>query len=799
MNVLKFTQSDMLEYIRNFNPTEYRYGIKKDDPRYYEVICYDKDNKPINLKKRNYSNMIKNTALIYNGFEKAAVYSDIYKNVLDKFILSYLQIPGLSSLYDEQYMEFEWNMHSNLDFDKHTNSYYRDHFVHEVRNMYMMLKLLEDEYISYNVRRVLTTVDKSKVSQYCMNQFAKWRNSETNHELRNKIISWHNIDGGDNKEEADACLKNYFFDYVTRASSIIACLFHDIGYPIAYYLSIKNRIINFIPSVYSIMGDNNFDFNYINSILSESVLFQFVGKDEIQKKFCQNDHGAISAILVGIFFYKTGAVNALPIEQRTAAELGILAMYNHTLKFLSCNPKAKTHYYRMNFALNPISYLLRLCDDIQEWEREYFYIASVSNLLYCQKCQTPLRKIQINCKDYYEKYDLKLNWDKLNETEVSKIKQKEQFTHHSVYWCDCCAKEVKNGGAIFVKRDDFSRRKLIEIKACESVAVTFTPKTLSSPGDIEIDLRYNPYKLLRMCVMQLSFFKYRIKEIVSLKKYVEGQSFLKNGKGYSYIYIKHNLTCNPMLLKMFILRDFFGAVQKYKALRDSSADSEGKLEHIKSIWKDYDDIECWMDYTKRLDNYYQAEISYMAEEIGINNKLVNDISENLSCSIIKIFYGQSRNNGSTDFTDIFTFNCKQYIKLLAYEYLCQKNKIHKSESKEDKIEIVYEPDLSWVENGVNKSIAGDDIRAVLYNDAVKQLKNAYAHGVSEQLGTKKYNNYLKEDDKIYYDVKEYCSTDAPLNMPDKIGERLTYYTDNYIFEKISYLTEILNGIINDEK
>lgn len=760
----------MLNYIYSFNPTLTRYNMERSNSNYERAVQYDADNKPINLKKHNYSDMINNTALVYNDYNKAVEYSNIYKTVLDKFILGYLQIPGLSSLYDEHYMEFEWNMHSDMDFEKHTNSYYRDHFVHEIRNMYMMLKMLEDDYISYNVKRSFINSDRSKVAQYYKHQYIRWKRSIENHSLEDFLFSL--IGKSPTNEQKEECLENYFFGYISKATSIFACLFHDIGYPISYYLSIKNRIINFIPAVYSIMGDNNFDFSYINSILSESVLFQFVGKDEIYKKFGQNDHGTISAILIGIFFYKTGTIKSLPIEQQTVIELGILAMYNHTLKFSNCYPKEETKYFRMNFALNPISYLLRLCDDVQEWDREYFNIAPVSNLLYCQKCHTPLRKAKIGYKKYYERYGLDLNLEKLDKRIQIKKEKKEKY---SLYWCDCNRKANSDCDAAFMKHDDFSRRKIIEIKPCDSVVVTFNQGKYGNNGNMEIDIKYNPYKLLRMCLIQLDFFDHRIKEIISIKKYVEGQSFVKGKKGYHCIYVKHNVSCNPMLLKMFILRDFFEAIQKYG--NDEKCTEKEKL--IKKVWNNYDNFKnCIFELIKLFNKMIEED-----EHIDINN-LPDEIKEQiaqLSEKIVKECYVASSNKKITDFSAVFKYNCEQYINLWIYECLQQKGK---SKSKSFTIDFI------------DDSIACNDVRTILYKGAIAQLKNTYIPGEMAQIGTKEYNNYLKEDDSMIYHIKEYCNPEAPLNLPDMMEEKLTYYTDKSIFEKISYLTEIINDIFD---
>jgi hypothetical protein len=55
--------------------------------------------------------------------------------------------------------------------------------------------------------------------------------------------------------------------------------------------------------------------------------------------------------------------------------MSAVAIYKHTDKFTDAN--------RMVFGLDPISYLLRICDDMQEWQRFMVLIEDTHNYLMC--------------------------------------------------------------------------------------------------------------------------------------------------------------------------------------------------------------------------------------------------------------------------------------------------------------------------------------------------------------------------------------------------------------------------------
>lgn len=743
MREIVFNKDEMQKFIDGFDPAAKKYEIDSSSCNYLKVIEYDELCKSINLKKSRIHDMIHNTNLIYGNFQQSIDYGLIYENVLNKFLLNFVCIPNLGSLYDTQYMDFEWNMHSNLDFKKHMNSYYRDHFIHQVRNMFMVLSLVDDKYIYHNIKKALTSSTRSKVTQYFNNRLNAWINNIENNRRLKDILDDISREKSNSQNEY---YKQFFSNYVIRASLIISCLFHDIGYPVAHYLSVKERLINFIPAVYSVMGDNNFDFNYIYSILSESVLFQFVGKEDIYRRFNQNDHGTISAILVGIFFYKTGLIHSLSVEKQTAVELGMLAIYNHTLALKHSNPKAKTDYIKMQFTLNPISYMLRWCDDMQEWDREYFEIASVSNLLFCPKCKMPLRKVRMTPSKYFEENNI--NWRK----EYAKKMDQDSALFRSFFSYRCMCNNNDNEYS-FTKRDDFNRRRLIQIKACDNVVIKMNDD--SGEGSLLIDFQYNLYKLLRLSNIHPSFIRVRQKEITAIKKFVEGQRFLDGQRGYRCIRINHNLLSNPILLKMLILKEFLDTTNDH--IRRSEDDSPfSNYTLLKEIGEVYDAIS---------SKTYKNKLKDFTDDFS---KLLN--------KIIQLCYG--KNHISSDL-GIIKYNCKKYIALMACSKICL------NEQNAENKEIVCKAFKRTF-----SEFKQDDIRKILVNDAFEQIKTSLdCDDCSKNVANGKY---------LFTVVSDYCDSQNEINSIKPDGEKLTYYTDLYLFEQLSYLTELLKKASSDD-
>ena len=187
--------------------------------------------------------------------------------------------------------------------------------------------------------------------------------------------------------------------------------------------------------------------------------------------------------------------------------------------------------YRPCFSLNPISYLLRICDDLQEWERIYFVVSNKSNIVICNKCKTPIigyreekagelvSRYRCNCQFMFKK-----NTAKQSDNRAS----------------DCYIQA-------FDGSSKFSYRRIYNVSVCDIVSLE---GSMESDKKLLFRLHYDPYKLLHVAYQNGTYAKYRISELNSLKRLFECQ------KGIPAIYLDYFVTSNPIHIKVKILEEY---------------------------------------------------------------------------------------------------------------------------------------------------------------------------------------------------------------------------------------------------
>lgn len=300
--------------------------------------------------------------------------------------------------------------------------------------------------------------------------------------------------------------------------------------------------------------------------------------EEIQTRVYQSsiDHGTLSAIAFLLHFYENGVIFRLPTYKAAAVELAALAIYNHTNVYAISGFDKKADDSRPRFTTNPISYLLRVCDDLQEWDRVYFEISARSNLITCSHCHTPIVGQRINDPN-------------------------GGGTMHR-YVCNCFSREdAKALKGHFSRAFDgtlaFPYRRLYNIQVCDWVAVDSHEDDLKTAKDIFLRLHYDPYKLLHIAYISPSYARYRIDELNRLKPLLAHQLKLPN------MWLDYFVTANPILLKTRLLEEYFeGLTTQGKSVRKNISnllepDDDSQLEtavgslmwHLTRILRRWDD------------------------------------------------------------------------------------------------------------------------------------------------------------------------------------------------------------------
>ncbi len=429
---------------------------------------------------------------------------EIIKAASEKFLGEYVQIDGIGQLFRSSYFYFEWMMHLEYSKKEHDYTYYRDHYIHQVRNMYEMFMFL----------------DKLKYEELCRNLYESLNNKVG--ELIRESVRKELHCGSEEWEEAWELMnlaqeekERMLYGYLFHTAAILAALLHDIGYPIAYIGRTVRELGEFVPFSHLFVQEVE-TISTIHSVLQDSLLYRVAGHKEVAKRVGAKDHGALSAVILLYKYYDSGKITDLSPIRRAAVELAALMIYNHTLKYRNLGEKGEN--YKNIFRENPMSFLFRLCDDLQEWNRVYFEISRRSNFFVCGNCLMPLTRSP--------------------EEKRGSLKARERG-----YSCWCGENQGRN-------TTTFAYRRLINVDACTYVEVEADMETESGRGHQIIRVVYDKARLLQIAAYNSSFAMKRGEGIWEIKKMLERQPKFPD------TFLDFFVSNNPILLKAEILAEW---------------------------------------------------------------------------------------------------------------------------------------------------------------------------------------------------------------------------------------------------
>ena len=408
--LFSFNRREMQEYIQNFNYIDVKYSPLLNEcadnikPFLKKAFCEYEASKPHTIyNKINYAKFKDKINLIYRDEHVAQNMVSCFDFAISDLIDRFLNISTLNKLFNDHFIEFEWLQHVELNFDRIDLKFYRDHFIHQIRNCYMILKLLDssDGKTDVNLMKKIQQVLKSKNSELakyacvCVGEYEKYIKRYIDEIFSEECKSGgladyiKNENSSISKESICAQMhknaKDFAWEYFIRGSLVIASLFHDIGYPIQYIKTCSDILNDFISSI---VRQDNFNFERLNDVLGSSLLFTIVDKEELRRSFNKPEHGALSAFALLLHFYETGTIHSLNPIKKAMVEFAALMIFDHTIDYTKNPTKTKP-----SFAKNPLSYALRLVDDLQEWDRVYFEIRQNSDLRYCENCKMPIGRL----------------------------------------------------------------------------------------------------------------------------------------------------------------------------------------------------------------------------------------------------------------------------------------------------------------------------------------------------------------------------------------------------------------------
>lgn len=429
---------------------------------------------------------------------------EVIEGATEKFLSTYVGIEGACQLFKSSYFYFEWMMHLEYNKDSHEYTYYRDHYVHQVRNMYEMFLFLEDLHFEERCREIYQSLD-NEVGRMIRKSIAEEIDNMSG--VDKKIWEILDISGNNEKE-------NMLYGYLFHASAIMASLLHDIGYPIRYIGKTVRELGNFLPFT-NLFIEEVETLATIHSVLQDSLLYRIVGQKEVARQVENRDHGALSAVVLLYKYYDNGKVAGLSPIKKAVIELSAVMIYNHTMKFVDMGAK-KYHHYKNVFKDNPMSYLFRLCDDLQEWNRSYFEISTRSNFFVCGECYMPL---------VYDK------------------RRKEKREREYSCWC---------GERRGINTTTFAYRRLFNVEACSELSISPPFKSKKSGREsIRIQVQYDRSKLLQLAAYSPNYALKRAEGMREIKR------MLRDQPNFPDTFLAFSVSNNPIMLKADIVDVWF--------------------------------------------------------------------------------------------------------------------------------------------------------------------------------------------------------------------------------------------------
>lgn len=419
----------------------------------------------------------------------------LIENVLN-ILEDYVQIEGMEHLLINNYSSIENGIfleHSPEGNPKRI----REHYKHQFRNAYLGLLMLDKLHMDDSIVKCI--LDEGNEYSYFI------------------ISSLNNNDDMEiEKQLKEIIYKSYF----------ISALFHDIGYPLAYYFRMADEIHEFTPFFNIINPMVKTEFTQIKAMLNNSLLFRTIGHKAIRHKYHENDHGCLSALSFLMNFYFSGYIYKLTAKERCIVEIAAVAIYKHTDRYDGDS--------RMIFSRDPISYMLRICDDMQEWQRFLIMIDRSHNFLQCSECGKVVRP------------------------------SKEKL---GLYACGC--------GKQFYKITHMNNKKVNYINICDGLILSM------SDNNITVKFVYNIYSQLELLISDYQAVFYRHKGLQELKQMVRFQKYLPEMK------LKYCLSNNPIVLIDNLIKESNKTLQDIKEWADA-INSPEKRKNMCEFIKQYE-------------------------------------------------------------------------------------------------------------------------------------------------------------------------------------------------------------------
>lgn len=216
---------------------------------------------------------------------------------LDRFLRLGMPINRTSLLLNDASYYFEKFLYLDLNWIKGKTGFYRDHFFHIANEAYMGFKLLKNA----------ATLEEKMIT------FLKGNNLITRY-----IHDCCRVDSSDE-----------VLRYIIYRCWFLSSLFHDLGYVLNYYRSVRENIFAFHRHSDLIFRAERSSFGDIQLSIGNSMLFNTVDHETLEKAYNGHKHGVLSAFLMLCTYYSTPAFDGIDSIDRVAIELAARSIFFH--------------------------------------------------------------------------------------------------------------------------------------------------------------------------------------------------------------------------------------------------------------------------------------------------------------------------------------------------------------------------------------------------------------------------------------------------------------------------------------
>jgi len=438
-------------------------------------------------------------------------------DAMQKFLREYIPIEGVDKLLVNNYGTIENSIF--FEHDKSGNPVkIREHAKHQMKNAYLgSIMLLDFGYVKDIAENIYEA--ESSITQYLLQQAVE-------------VLKEGKKDFAPSRQVVLEQLEGWSYKIFMLSS-----MMHDIGYPLEFYLRSAKHLTEFPPYLKMLSPTVKIPFSEIKVLLLDSQLFQQINHEQIREKYEKDNHGVLSAISFLMHFYYGGKIHSLNREEKCIVEMSAIAIYRHTDKL--------TDYSRMVYRHDPISYFVRLCDDLQEWERFLVQISNKHNYLQCNHCGKILSE------------------------------------NNREYVCTC--------GRSYTKITQINNRKVNYICLCDSLVLE------KDKYSLKITLKFNLMKQIEILLDDYTAVLKRQEDLEKVKTLVEDQNIKLP------IQIDYFLSNNPLFIIERMISESEKSEEEIKILIEQMSSSPRK-NNLQKFFYEYLNI-------KKKENYFGGKLN----------------------------------------------------------------------------------------------------------------------------------------------------------------------------------------------